>query len=537
VVARPDRFPAALFAAAGGGVFALASPPTDLYPAVVVGLAVLAATIDDAPTGRRAFGRGIAWGTLAGLIGLRFVPEVIQRFTELGTYASLLALLLLALGQSVPWGLGALVAHALRRRARVPLELAFSAGIYVTVLVPTIFTWTPAGVVSPWPAFVQLADVLGERGVSAIFALGSALLVRALRARGEPRVAARWGLLAVGLFAALGIHGTLRMRSLTAASEGLPEVRVALLNQAVDPLERWDPKNHVWILDRLRELTRNAEAEGAELTVWPEAAYPYPIAHADRRAPRGARSIVGLGVRGPVLAGLITHASPTRQSDGSIVIDSYNSATLVTPEGTLQEPYDKLQLLWFGETVPGAQYFPWLRRVFQKSGSLLPGDAPRALILERTGAPALRLGVLNCYEDTLPSVGRWVTKELRPSLLVNVTNDAWFVGSAEPELHARLAVMRAIEQRRDLVRSVNLGVVSWIDAAGRVRLRHEGTEPAFVIATPKIRDDAITLYASLGDLPFGVLLVLSLAFSARRARREGAAPSRPPEPTTTPPDP
>lgn len=530
MVARPAPFLAALLAAAGGGVFALASPPTNLYPAIVVGLAALAAVIDDAPTARRAFGRGIAWGTVAGLIGLRFVPEVIQRFTDLGTYASLLALLLLALGQSVPWGLGALVTHALRRRARVPLELAFTAGIFVTVLVPTIFAWTPAGVVSPWPVFVQLGDVIGERGVSAVFALGSALLVRAVRSRREPRVALRWGLLGVGLFAALGLHGTLRMRSIAAASEGLPEVRVALLNHGVDPLERWDPKNHVWILDRLRELTRSAEAEGAELTVWPEAAYPYPVAHADRKAPRGARAIVGQGVRGPVLAGLITHASPARQSDGSIVIDSYNSATLVTPEGTLQEPYDKLQLLWFGETVPGAQYVPWLRRVFQKSGSLLPGEAPRALTLERTGAPAVRMGVLNCYEDTLPSVGRWVTKELRPSLLVNVTNDAWFVGSAEPELHARLAAMRAIEQRRDLVRSVNLGVVSWIDATGRVRLRHEGTEPMFVIATPAIREDEITLYASLGDLPFGVLLVLSLVFSALRARRPPETPTRPPDP-------
>lgn len=528
MVVRAGRFRAVALAVVGGWVFALASPPIDVFPAVLPGLALLAAVVDTAPSGSRAFWRGAAWGTAAGLVGLRFVPEVIQRFTELGVAASVLALLLLAAAQSIPWGLGAVVTHALRRRARVPLELAFAAGIFVTVLIPTLFAWTPAGIVSPWPAFVQLSDLIGERGVSALFALGAALFVRAARhARGaqrDPARAARFGALGLGLFAALGVHGALRMRAIDAASVGLPELRVALLNQAVDPLARWDAKNGPWILERLRGLTRDAEASGVELTVWPEAAYPYPVAHSDRKAPHGARAIVGGDVRGPVVTGLITHANPVRQTDGSIVIDSFNSTTLVGSDGRMAEPADKLQLLWFGETVPGGQYFPWLVRIFQKSGSLLPGEAPRALVLERAGAPEVRMGILNCYEDTLPSVGRWVTRELRPTLLVNVTNDAWFVGSMEPELHARLGAMRAVEMRRDLVRSVNLGVVSWVDASGRVRARHEGTEPAFVTATPALRDADVTAYAAYGDGPFGLLLALALATSAARARRIAADP-------------
>ena len=70
---------------AGGATFALTAPPTDLVPAVIVGLALLAAAVHDAPTVWRAFGRGAAWGTAAGIVGLRFVPEVIQRFTPLGS--------------------------------------------------------------------------------------------------------------------------------------------------------------------------------------------------------------------------------------------------------------------------------------------------------------------------------------------------------------------------------------------------------------------------------------------------------------------
>jgi apolipoprotein N-acyltransferase len=424
----------------------------------------------------------------------------------------------------------------LRRHARVPFELAFAIGVFVAVSLPTVFAWTPAGLVSPWPVFVQLADLLGERGVSAIFAAGAALICRAVLAlRGaspEPTdppappaplrfgLAARPAVAAVALFAALAIHGALRMRSITADSQALPTVRIGLVDHAVPPLERWDPKNSAPILGSLRELTRKLENDGVELTIWPEAAYPYALEHDARFAPRaGPMTILGGRVRGPLLIGLITRAKPLTTPSGAVEHNSYNSATLITPDGAMQPPHDKLQLLWFGEMVPLGAELPWLRHLFQKSGGLIPGTEPRALTLERASGPSLRMGVLNCYEDTLASVGRRIAVELAPNLLVNITNDAWFQGTAEPELHARLAVMRAVELRRDLVRAVNLGVVSWVDAAGVVRARYAGNEAATLEAAPAIRNAGLTLYARLGDTPLRVALGIAAAFFALRARR------------------
>jgi apolipoprotein N-acyltransferase len=207
----------------------------------------------------------------------------------------------------------------------------------------------------------------------------------------------------------------------------------------------------------------------------------------------------------------------------------------------MQPTYDKLQLLWFGEMVPGGAYLPWLRRIFQKSGGLIPGDEPRALSLTRESEPPLRVGVLNCYEDTLAGAGVLIAASLTPNLLVNVTNDAWFSGTAEPELHARLAVMRAIEHRRDLVRAVNRGVTSWVDATGATRARDDRADPFVLMATPAVRDAPLTIYASFGDIPMLALLVLATLTFALRARRsspkasttEAAPPSerRPPSQT------
>lgn len=543
------RHSALFLAVLGGVLFALTSPPTNLYPAVIVGLALLAASLTIPPQPRgapslpgalgfwRAFGRGAAWGTAAGIVGLRFVPAVIQRFTSLGVVAAYVALVLLAAAQSLIWALGAGIAALLRRHARVPFELALAIGVYVAVSLPTVFAWTPAGLVSPWPAFVQLADLVGERGVSAIFAVGAALLCRAafaLRsATPDPiappaplgplrfREAARPALAAFALFALLALHGALRIRSITAATPALPSVRVGLVDHAVPPLERWDPRNNAPILRSLRDLTRKLESDGVELTIWPEAAYPYALDHDARLAPRaGPMAILGGGkVHGPLLIGLITRAQPLVLPSGAIEHNSYNSATLITPDGAMQPPHDKLQLLWFGEMVPLGAELPWLRHLFQKSGGLIPGTEPRALTLERSAGPSLRMGVLNCYEDTLASVGRRVAVELTPNLIVNVTNDAWFQGTAEPELHARLAAMRAVELRRDLVRAVNLGVASWIDAAGVVRARYAGNEAATLVAAPTIRDTSLTVYARLGDTPLRIALGIAAAFFALRTRR------------------
>lgn len=543
------RFEALLVAVLGGVVFALSSPPTDLYPAVIAGLAMLAYSAADAPTFWRAFGRGVAWATAAGVVGLRFVPAVIQRFTPLGDAASYLSLVLLAAAQSLAWALCAGLTSTLLRRARAPLELAFAAGTMVAVMIPTVFAWTPAGLVSPWPSFLQLADLIGERGVSVLFAVGAALLARStfallgrspgpralsstnLPAPRPARAALFPALLAAVLFASLSLHGALRMSSIARAGQGLPSIRVGLVSQAVGPHERWDRANHGWILRRLRDLTVDLENKNVELTIWPEAAYPYALDHGSNRTPRDFRAVVGKGVRGPILMGLITLA-PALKVDGAIERNSYNSAAMVMPDGSMSPSYDKLQLLWFGEMVPGGAYFPWLRRIFQKSGGLIPGSEPRALTLEREGAPAMRAGVLNCYEDTLAGVGRWITTSLRPNLLVNVTNDAWFTGTAEPELHARLAVMRSIELRRDLVRAVNRGVASWVDATGAVRASDDRSKPFGMVVEPLLRDGPLTLYARFGDVPLLIGLALGVLFFSFRSKRSRppGAPSEPDSP-------
>lgn len=500
---------AVLLAGVGGAVFATTAPPTHLTAGVLVGLGLFAASLSSSTRARDAAARGLAFGFGANLVALRFVPEVVVRFTPLPFAAAALALVLLALGQAVPWGLGALVHDGLVRRLDAPRPLAFATGVYAATFVPAIFPWTPAGGLATWPVVLQGAELVGERGVSFLVAAVVGLVLEAALVR-ERRRGALVG--AAVITSGVVAGGALRMRSVEQAREAAPRATVALLQPGFDASDRWDERRAFAMMDRLSALTRESEARGAALTVWPESAYPFTLARATRRAPMGTRAVLQPGVRGPVLTGAYMSAG------GGL---GTNAVFLATPDGAISEPYEKRHLLWFGETVPLADVFPWLRRVFARGTGLVPGERAIAFV---TGP--IRAAVLNCYEDTLPAAGR-EAMEVAPNLLVNVTNDAWFAGSAEGELHLRLAVLRAVETRRDLVRAVNRGPTSFVDAAGRVRARLDDGLPGPLLVSPALLEAPRTIYARFGDAPWLALLAGSIAWrTKRRGRRSSRTGAR-----------
>jgi len=503
---------------AAGALLALTSPPFDLYPCIWLGMIALAILLDERPrstaTTRWARlleggARGLAFGFGANLIAFRFVPEVITHFTPLPWAAGALALVLLSLAQGLRWAVAAVVRAHLARRG-LPPWAAFALGVYAGTFFPMVFPWNPAGGVSPWPSMVQLAEIMGERGVTAIMALTAGLAATAIaRFRAGDRAGlVRHGAIAAALPLATWAWGASRMRAIDAERAAAPTVRVGLVEPSIGATERWDRAQASRILRGLMARTREAERDGAELTVWPESAYPYVVGHAARRAPVGSVAILGPGVRGPVLTGLIT-------SDDA---GNYNSATVASPDGMLSTPYDKMHLLWFGETVPLADQFTWIRRTFARGVGLAPGTAQIAL-----PAGPVRAAVLNCFEDILPGAGR-EAMDVQPNLLVNVTNDAWFAGSAESELHLRMAAMRAVEERRDFVRAVNFGPTTWIDATGAVRGRYDPPAPGVLIATPALLARPLTPFGRYGDAPWAAVLAIAAAAGVRRARaRAGAA--------------
>jgi len=302
-------------------------------------------------------------------------------------------------------------------------------------------------------------------------------------------------------------YGLARIPQIEAARNAAPTRHVGVVQPNIGIHEKHDPSLWFDHLGGLRDQTRTLERAGAELVIWPESAYPFPIRRGSPRDSVGEGRILADGVRGPILFGAVTSGGHCQRR---------NSVVALNRAGDIVGVGDKVELLAFGEYVPLWDYLPPLQSAFPCRG-LIPGEAPAILSLAEA-----EIGVLNCYEDVLAHYA-WTVTRHGPDFLVNVTNDAWFGDTDEPFLHQQVARLRSIETRRDLVRSVNTGVSSHITATGAeaiVTPVYRRTEFIAEVAELEI----ITPWVRFGDLltpVFLLFLVWRVGFTRRRDAGQG----------------
>jgi apolipoprotein N-acyltransferase len=151
----------------------------------------------------------------------------------------------------------------------------------------------------------------------------------------------------------------------------------------------------------------------------------------------------------------------------------YNSALLLRKDGTVGGRYDKFHPVPFGEYLPFRQTIPLMRLLspYDFDYSIEAGTHPTRFPLDMPDGTRYFFGVIICYEDTDPPLARqYLRAETGPPVdfLVNITNDGWFNGTEEHEEHLAICRFRAVECRRSVIRSANMGISAIIDGSGRV---------------------------------------------------------------------
>jgi apolipoprotein N-acyltransferase len=147
----------------------------------------------------------------------------------------------------------------------------------------------------------------------------------------------------------------------------------------------------------------------------------------------------------------------------------FNSALLVTSGGATGGRYNKIHRVPFGEYIPFKDWLPFMNALspYDFDYSVRQGDK-----LTRFKLGAFNFGVLICYEDGYADIARQYGADGQDGraadFLINISNDGWFDGTAEHEQHLAICRFRAIETRRSIARSVNMGISGIIDGNGRV---------------------------------------------------------------------
>jgi len=352
------------------------------------------------------------------------------------------------------------------------------------------------------PVLAQLAELGGAGLLSWVLMLALASVLDVLRAARGRTPASRMRLLVtVAVLAVACGYGSSRIAHVQAAMRAAPQLRVGVVQPNARRPMTEAPEV---VLARAVELTRALVAtHKPALVVWPESALPGAL---DARTKQV--TMFGDALHVPLIAG--TLVLRTDDPRGGLT----NAAVLLDGQAHVRGRYDKQRLVPFAERMPFVEFWPALADLAPNAAGLTPGDGPRALSLG-----GLRIAASVCYEDLFADIVRAQVRAFDPDLLVNLTNDAWFGDSAAASLHMNLARLRAIEQRRALVRATQTGMTVIVDPIGRIVARGPASRATSLVhEVPLLRGR--TPYATLGDWPalLGALVSLGLLVGRRGLR-------------------
>lgn len=480
----------------------LSFPPWSIYPLAFIAVVPFLVAIRGLSVGRAALA-GHVWGSMA-IWGIGYwVAEALTFYYEQPWWFGILFCLV---GCQILWGayyaLFAAVACYCLPRFAAPWRPPITAVLWVTFELARarLLTGEPwmllgyASVPNPW--LIQAADLGGVYLLSFSTILINAALAEIALATTSARVRVAPRILAVSLMLLIAIlcYGAARLAE--GFDHGDP-LRVAVVQGNNNLGTQWKSEHYGAGLDTYVRLSRQAfEEQPFDLSVWPESAITFFLAHEPSYRKALTRGLEGLG------ADLITGAP--HHEDGE---KYFNSAFHVAADGTLTGRYDKTHLLPFGEYFP-LRFIELLRRQFERVRSFTPG-AEGVLLQTRAGPAA----VVICFEAIFPEIVRErMAKGAR--FLVNLSNDVWLGSGTGQSQHLDMVVLRAVENRTWIVRSTTTGISAFIDPWGRVRAASPLFEEA-VLHHEITPQHVGTVYQRWGDVFAYLCVAVSIAVVVR----------------------
>ncbi|MBI3449389.1 MAG: apolipoprotein N-acyltransferase [Acidobacteria bacterium] len=483
----------AAVALVSGGLLAAAFPPLDLSWAgwfLAAPLFVLAVT---ARTPLAAAREGFLFGLAFQAATFAWWYDLLVKWGRLSQPEAAGVYLLLAIHVALFFSLLGFWSHRIADRRGRPLALlvgpAIWAGLeWIRGFLFTGLPWSLLGATQARaPLFLQVADLGGVFAVSLVVAAGSAAAAAWwLRAR-------RVAFVHLALIALAAAYGAARLALPGHVADR--SIRVGLVQGNVAEEEKWDPSRAPAIFSAHLDATRRAAAAGAKLVVWPESAVPSPLVSSP--AYLGALDLLAKDLGVDLLVGSVHY-----ERRGAPDERTYNSAFLISGSGHPMQRYDKVHLVPYGEYVPLRRFLGFVEKLVVEASDFTPGARPR--VLKGAGAT---LGPLVCFEAIFPSLARSVSLQ-GAELLVNLTNDAFLGDSAGPRQHLGLAVIRAVEERRYLVRAANTGISAVVDDRGRV-LQSLAYGGAGILVTDVPLASGLSVYARVGDAVSWICVILS----------------------------
>lgn len=424
---------------------------------------------------RKAFGLGTLIPFAALVVAFHWAPAALGVSSyDIDIRIAWALFLVVMVWDAIP--LGIVAAFASRQLAKRATRLWLIPVLWVSLefFWPRVFPWRFAHSQTGFLSYIQFADWFGAAGLSfllfAVVIVPAAMLALRERKRSkrERSVVIGWATCSVLLFVGAVVHGNQEINAWENDLASSPEsIRVGIIQ--VDP-------SYVESIAKMRERTLPLH-EDLDLVCWPESTLGvYSFDLNDFRDPKRTRRLsrppaVDLEPAAELACQLIAGGKsfkPGAGRDGPF----YQTAFLILPRQAIAARYLKRTLMPVGEYIPGQDFLPCLREWGDLDISVTGKDA-RPLVLHN----GTKVGMLICYEDTVPNNAREAVLN-GAEVLVALANASAFEDPLALELHMRLALLRAVENRRFFARCTATGVSCIISPVGRVTARTEANTEA-----------------------------------------------------------
>ncbi|MEN2986338.1 MAG: apolipoprotein N-acyltransferase [Thermodesulfovibrionaceae bacterium] len=268
----------------------------------------------------------------------------------------------------------------------------------------------------------------------------------------------------------------------------------AIIQGSIPQDEKWDIRKINEILNIYKKLTIQVKSYNPDFVVWPETAIPF-IFEKEKYFSSDLIEFVR-EQKIYLLFGSIMERQPNQYT---------NSAILIDPNGVVAYYYDKIHLVPFGEYVPLRKILFFVEKITVGIGDYQAGSHHSVAM-----TPFGKFATLICYEIIFPGLVRKFYQK-GGQFIVNITNDAWFGKTSGPYQHFSMAVFRAIENRKPVIRAANSGVSGFIDSKGRIISKTKLFERVFLIENIQ-GNNKLSFYTKYGDIFAYLCFVFSLIF-------------------------
>jgi apolipoprotein N-acyltransferase len=413
--------------------------------------------IDQAKNRRIAFCGGFLAGAIEFFILLRWIPNVLGRYGGVSSATAWIAYcFLVCMLAAYPAISCVLTKHWMLRGGR-GLLLIFPL---VWVLMEYAQTYTPLGGF-PWLCIgytqssslpiLQIADIAGVYGISFLLLSFNTAVAWLLLKQSHRRFDYMPLMSSAILIAICIISGQIKLNHWQMLKPGFQTAMLQGNISIEDPASVLADK----FQDGYIRMAKKLEPYKPDLLILPESPVSvfYQESYSYRRAVEQFAGHYPLGL-------VLSNVNYRENNDGSTY---FNSAFFFDRTGALAGIYDKIHLVPFGEYIPFKKFFFFAETISQDVGGFSPGVTYHTINVGNHPANAII-----CFEVIFPRLVRQFVN-IGSQLILNLANDGWYGISDAPYQHLEIAKLRAIENRRYILRATNSGISAIIEPTGRIQ--------------------------------------------------------------------